>query len=627
MGVNMKRVVKKIYHFFLKLLPTKIVLNIENFRGYHKFINFKNPRYFGEKIQYLKLKGNLENLSDFVDKYEVRKFVDNKIKTNILIPLLGVYNNANEIKFDELPKSFVLKINNGSGFNIIVKDKEQIDRKKICKTLNKWLLIDYSKIKKEPQYKNVKRKIIIEKFITDNNDELLDYKFFCFNGKIEFIEVDFDRFDNHKMNFYDSNWNLLELKKGNYQNYTKKVNIPKNFNIMKEYAEKLSKDFNFVRVDLYNVNGKIYFGELTFTPASGLTPFKPIDRDLEIASKIKLPIKKNVMLLASTSNKKNRLDGVTIKSRELKKYLTNINEINLCCIDTDNYSKRFISIILKFIINYRKTNKIVICSSSPGASKILKFLRIINCKKEIYYFVAGGVIADKIEEGIYDIRNYKSIKKIFVESIYLKNQMSSLGLNNVEQMNNFRCISNFNNNYKKTSTIKFVYWGRVIKQKGIEQAIELIKKLKSKNYNVSLDIIGQCDDEYLLSLSDKFNSYIKYKGSIVPNGKLEYETLSKYDIKIFPTYYPNEGLPGAIIDSYIAGLAVIASNWKYAKEYINENQNGIIFEYKNYDDMYLKTKWMIDNKKIAEFKKESLKLSKKYDLNYVLKAFKKELIK
>ena len=285
---KLKKNFKQVYRNILKILPTKLVLNIENLRGYHKLIDFKNPKYFGEKIQWLKLYGNLEKYTDYVDKYKVRDYIKKIVGEEYLIPLLGVYDKSSDIDYSKLPNQFVLKINNGSGYNLIITDKDKLDIKKTNKKLNTWLKEDYSKIKKEPQYTNVERKILCEKFINDKNGQLLDYKFFCFCGVPKFIEVDFDRFDNHTMNFYDLEWNLLNFTKGNYKNYKGEVKRPKNFDKMIELTKKLCKDFNFVRVDLYNVDGKIYFGELTFTPAGGVTPFNPIEKDLEFAKLIEL---------------------------------------------------------------------------------------------------------------------------------------------------------------------------------------------------------------------------------------------------------------------------------------------------------------------------------------------------
>lgn len=279
---------KKIYRFIIKRLPAKLVLNIENLRGYKRLLKKNRIEYFGEKIQWIKLYGNLETYKDLVDKYRVREYVEKKIGKKYLTEIIKVYSSTNEINFEELPDRFVLKLNTGSGYNIICKDKEKINRKKVIKQLNNWLKEDYFKIKKEPQYKNIEKKIICEKYMENKKGELLDYKLFCFNGKAEFIEVDFDRFENHAMNFYDLKWNLMDLKKGKYPNYSGKLEKPENLNEMIEVAEKLSEELPFARIDLYDVDNKIYFGEITLTPAGGLTPFIPLDKDLLYAKKIKL---------------------------------------------------------------------------------------------------------------------------------------------------------------------------------------------------------------------------------------------------------------------------------------------------------------------------------------------------
>lgn len=619
---------KKIYRAIIKRLPTKIVLNIDNLRGYKRLLKKDRIEYFGEKIQWIKMHGNLEKYRNLVDKYKVREFVKQKIGEKYLTEILGVYKSTDEIDFDKLPKKFVLKLNTGSGYNIICTDKEKLNKRKTIKQLNKWLKEDYSKIKKEPQYKNIDKKIICEKYMEDKEENLLDYKFFCFSGKVEFIEVDFDRFKNHAMNFYDTKWKLLDLKKGKYPNYLGKLEKPINLDEMINIAEKLSCDLPFARIDLYDVDNKIYFGEITLTPAGGLTPFIPLSQDKKYAQKIDLKKYKkiNVLSILRVSNKANILDGVTIKSRVLKDYINDIQEISNIVIDVDNWKKRFLNIGIQVLKNYRNCDKIVICSSSNGAYQILKFLKFINSKKEIYYFVAGGILADNIEKGKFNIAVYKNIKEIYVESDDMLQKMHKLGLNNVQKVYNFRQVQDFKNMYKIDNTTKCVFYGRVIKEKGVEEAIKVVNKLYAENFKISLDIYGQANETYLEYLKSIANpDIIKFKGAIVPDNKKEYEILSQYDIFLFPTEHPGEGLPGALIDTYIAGLAVIASNWKYAKEYIEDGKNGLIFEYKNYDDFYKKLKELIASNKIEDYKKASKELSKRFLVSNVLQSFRDEL--
>lgn len=616
---------KKIYRAIIKKLPTKIVLNIENMRGYKRLLKSNRIEYFGEKIQWIKLNGNLERYRDLVDKYKVRKFVKNTAGEKYLTEIIDVFNSTSEIDFDKLPEKFVLKLNTGSGYNIICSNKKELNKEKTIRQLNKWLKEDYTKIKKEPQYKNIDKKIICEKYMQDKKGNLFDYKFFCFNGKVEFIEVDFDRFENHAMNFYDLNWNLLKLRKGNYPNYTKEFEKPENLNEMIEVAEKLSKDLPFARIDLYDVDDKIYFGEITLTPAGGLTPFRPIEEDKKYAEMIDLDKYKNVNVLAALriSRKLNVLDGVTVKSRVLQEYLNNIGKLKVNTVDVDNWKKNMFSITYKILKYYRKCDKIVICSSSPGASKLLKLLKSLKCKKDIYYFVAGGTLADNIENGKYNIKLYKNIKEIYVESDEMLEKMNKLGFLNVKRLYNFRNIKEFRNLYQKSNTIKCVFYGRLVEEKGIEKAIDVVNRLYEENYDISLDIYGQAkNEEYIEKLKKMSNkNCIYFKGTIIPDNKNEYEILSQYDIFVFPTEHPGEGLPGALIDAYIAGLAVIASDWKYAREYIDNEKNGLIFKYKDYEDFYIKFKELIENEKISEYKKHSKELSEKYLTKNILKEF------
>lgn len=629
-----KKNFRQIYRNILKILPAKIVIQIETLRGYKKFVNLKNPKYFGEKIQWMKIYGNLEQYGDLVDKYKVREKIKKDIGEEYLIPLIGVYDSPDDIDFDLLPNKFVLKVNHGSGYNIICKDKSKLNIENTKMKLNKWLSEDYAEIKKEYQYKNIKRKIICEEFVNDENGQLLDYKFFCFNGKAEFIKVDIDRFDEHAVNIYDLDWNLLPMKVGDMPNSNRDIKKPDSLQEMIMIANKLATGFNFVRIDLYSIDNKVYFGEITLTSYGGLTPFYPLEKDLHYANKIHLKNnylneckKKNVLLLSSTSYKKGRLDGVTIKSRILEDYLKSNNKINLFSIDTDNYRKEIINIIYYFFKYYIKADKIIICASSPGASIMLKFLKKIKCRKDIYYFVAGGVLVDKIVEGKYSVNLYENIERIYVESEYMVSGFKKLGIENVEKLNNFRHIEPFENKYSYNSEVKFVYYGRVVKEKGVEHAIYLINRLHRDGYKVSLDIYGQCKSEYKEYLISIINSNIKICNPIKPNNKNEYEILSKYDVFIFPTEHDGEGLPGALIDAYISGLAIIASNWAYAHEYIDNNKNGYIFEYKNYEDMYIKTKLLIESDKIKEFKEQSYEKSKEFLVEQVLDSFAKELIK
>ena len=628
----MHEFLRGIYGSITKILPTKLVLNIENLRGYHRLLKKDRIEYFGEKIQWLKLYGNLETYEDLADKYLVRDYVEKEIGSKYLIELIDVYDSTKEINFDQLPKSFVLKLNTGSGCNIICKDKDYFDKDKAIKKLNKWLKEDFSKQKKEPQYKNIKKKILCEKYMEDNQGQLLDYKFFCFNGKVEFLKVNFDRFEGHKINFYDTDWNLLNFK-GNHPHYFGKVEKPKNLDKMIEISEKLaiSTGLSFVRIDLYNIDGEIYFGEITLTPNSGKAIFKPIEKDLEYAKKIELDSykKPKILMIASLAIENDRLDGETIKNKTFKSYLESTRKFNIRSVDTHYGKKHRIKMSFDIIKNYLWCEQIIVSNSSRGASVVIRFFNFIKNKKPIYYFVIGGYLSKFIDEGKLKKSYYVNLDNIYVESEILKNDLNRQGLNNVEVIHNFRKVDQFENRYQKSDFIKFVFYGRIMKTKGIEQAIELIKKLTGENYKVSLDIYGQVEPEYLEELKQKMYGCenIRYCNVITPDSKTEYEILSQYDVFVFPTEHKGEGLPGALIDCYIAGVAVLVSDWTYAREYVEDGENGYIFEYRNYADMYIKAKQMIDQNKIEEFKKESLKLSSSYIVGDVLEDFVKRLEK
>lgn len=288
----MKSILKKIYYSVLKLLPTKATAYIEILRSYHKILNLDEPYYFGEKMQWLKIFADLKQYSKYADKYKVREYVEEKVGAEHLIGLIGVYDNEEQVPFSKLPERFVLKVNHGCGYNIICKDKDKLDIKNTKQKLSKWLKEDYAAIKGEEQYRNIKRKIICEEYMEDASGGLLDYKLFCFDGKVKMIEVCFDRFTDFKIDFYDREWNKLPILSGNPKNGHKNNSVPiekpECADEIVKIAEELSKPFPFVRTDLYVVNGWVYFGELTFISGSGSDPFYPLSMDEMIASWIDL---------------------------------------------------------------------------------------------------------------------------------------------------------------------------------------------------------------------------------------------------------------------------------------------------------------------------------------------------
>lgn len=255
-----------------------------------KDLNLENPKTFNEKLQWLKLNNRNPEYTKMVDKYEAKKYVANIIGEEHIIPIIGVWNKFEDIDFKELPNQFVLKCTHDTGGLVICKDKEKINLKEVKKKINKSLKRNFYYYGREWPYKNVKPRIIAEKYMVDESGvELKDYKIFCFDGKAKFILVDFGRFSDHYRNIYDLDWNLLDLKIKFPINAEHQIEKPVNLNEMIELAEKLSKNIPHVRVDFYNVRGKIYFGELTFFHGSGFTKIEPEEWDEKIGEYIKLP--------------------------------------------------------------------------------------------------------------------------------------------------------------------------------------------------------------------------------------------------------------------------------------------------------------------------------------------------
>lgn len=252
-------------------------------------INLFNPKNFNEKIIWLKTKYYHPKMPIYTDKVLVKDEIAKLIGSKYLIPTIGVYERAEDIDFHSLPSSFVIKANHGAGWNIIVKDKAKININKVISKLNSWLNKDYSLGRREYHYSKIKPKILIEKnLITEYNTKLNDFKIFCFNGVPKIVEVDLDRFNNHKRNFYNFNWERLPFQII-YPPYQGNINKPSNLDEMFTVAKVLSQEFPFLRVDLYNCSGKIYFGECTFTPGGGVSPIYPHEWNKKLGDWLELP--------------------------------------------------------------------------------------------------------------------------------------------------------------------------------------------------------------------------------------------------------------------------------------------------------------------------------------------------
>lgn len=248
-----------------------------------KKINWKNPQTYNEKLQWLKIYDRQDSYTKMVDKYEAKEYVKNIIGEEYIIPTIGIYDKFENIDFEKLPQQFVMKCTHDSGGLVICKDKKNLNIKEAKRKINQCLKVNYFNCWKEWPYKNVKPRIIIEKYMTnDDSDGINDYKFFCFNGKVKLLFIATDRVNENeetKFDFYDENFNHLPIKNG-HPNALIPPSKPLNFEKMKELAEILSKDIPHLRVDFYEINGKIYFGELTFSHWAGMVPFEPEEYDL-----------------------------------------------------------------------------------------------------------------------------------------------------------------------------------------------------------------------------------------------------------------------------------------------------------------------------------------------------------
>jgi len=283
---------KEISYRYLKgLHPDQYREALEEWYYQHTLthLNLDSPKSFNEKIQWLKLYDSTPEKTRLADKFLVRDWVKARIGEQYLVPLLGVWDRFDDIDFDSLPNKFVLKTNHGSSWNVIVNDKESLDMEATRYKFNSWMKKNFAFCNGlELHYKNIVPKIIAEEFLESDKD-LNDYRFFCFNGVIELIWVDMFQHENRIRNIYDKEWTLLPVIK-QYPNNPEIDVRPTNYEKMMQLAQELSKGFIFVRVDFYEVKGKIYFGEMTFTSCSGYGDFLPETFNYELGEKLKLPI-------------------------------------------------------------------------------------------------------------------------------------------------------------------------------------------------------------------------------------------------------------------------------------------------------------------------------------------------
>ncbi len=279
------------------LFADKIYLRLRFYFELGYWLDFNNPKTFSEKLQWLKLYDRRPEYTIMVDKIEVKKYVAEKLGPEYIISTLGFWNTPDDIDFEALPNQFVLKCNHNSGGLYLCRDKSTMDVEAVKKKLRKSLRQNYYWLGREWPYKNVKRRILAEEYMIDENKkELVDYKFFCFHGTPMLCQVISDRSEDEKIDFYDMNWkrqNGLIGLSYNVRNAEVAMPSPHSFEQMKRNAAILSCDIPFSRIDFYEINGRCYFGEITLYPNAGFGKFRPNEWNEEIGKWLKLPSLKN----------------------------------------------------------------------------------------------------------------------------------------------------------------------------------------------------------------------------------------------------------------------------------------------------------------------------------------------
>lgn len=274
------------------LMPDKTYLKYMHKVLVGKKLNLKDPKTFNEKLNWLKLYNRKPEYCLFVDKYEVKKYIADTIGEQYIIPTLGIYDSFEEIDFDALPDQFVLKCTHDSGSVVICRDKSTFDKEKAREKLTKKFKSNLYWHGREWPYKNLKPRIIAEKYMEQKgSDDLVDYKFYCFSGepKLLYVSVGLSNHETARIGFVSLDWEIMEMKRTDFKGLDELPEKPATFDKMVELSRILSKDIPFLRADFYEINGELYFGEMTFFPGAGFTKLEPAEWDLKLGSWIKLP--------------------------------------------------------------------------------------------------------------------------------------------------------------------------------------------------------------------------------------------------------------------------------------------------------------------------------------------------
>lgn len=340
---------------------------------------------------------------------------------------------------------------------------------------------------------------------------------------------------------------------------------------------------------------------------------------------------KSIFISAKFGYKKGIIDGQTLKSRILKDELEDHNQYKILFSDTADMKNRNIFLLIEIIIKSLMCKNIIILPAHKGLRILLPIFVLIRVlfNKNLRYVVIGGWLPEVIANNNFYYRLCKKIDGIYVETSHMKEKLNELGLMNVEILPNFKRVEVINNtvDIQKEKVLNLVFLSRVMKEKGIEEAIDVVTKInRNQSIKINLDIYGPINQEYeqfLLNYIEKNNKEnIFYKGILQPN-EIQL-TLVHYDAMVFPTFYSGEGFPGIVLDAYMAGLPVIASDWRYNSEVIIENYTGFLFNTHSLEQLeQLLVSLANDTTKLRKIKKNCIEEVKKYDSQKLISEFAK----
>lgn len=319
-------------------------------------------------------------------------------------------------------------------------------------------------------------------------------------------------------------------------------------------------------------------------------------------------------------------NGVNIKNRHLLKYLNHMDGIQTRVIDTDNWKTKIIPLFLKIAFFSFTHSKIILSINTMSAYRVLQFLNLFDFEKKLLYFVVGGNLHKRMENGEVDKKYYQNISQIFVETSQMQETLMRLGCKNVQCLPNTKYFDapELGDDKKIQEPLKCFYIGRIHPDKGMHLIFESFETLNAEKLSLVIDFYGPIEKKYeaefkeLLALYD----WSRYHGTLDLIGNAKgYDLLAQYDLFVFPTYWPGEGFPGAVLDSFISGVPVLASDWNHNKEVISEGYDGFIFQAKNTEALIEKLKYILDNKELlAEMSRNAQETSKKYKAENVLKV-------